>query len=463
MKITSLLAILALLAGCATFHPEALDPSATARAFESRTLSDNGLKAYLEQNLHRTISPWPPASWDLIMLTLASFYYNPDLDRARAAWEVKQAGIITAGQRPNPGAGFTPQYHANPRGLDPWTLSFFLDIPVETAGKRGYRIARANSLSEAARMEIANTAWQVRSRLRRNFLSLYGLTQREQLLKHELSLEEKIVRIFRKRLTAGESSRFVLTNSVIAMDKTSLALSRTLKEKAQGRVSLAGAIGLPPAAVDGIDISFKSMEKVDADLYSPDVSREALLNRADILAKLSEYAAAQAELQLQIARQYPDIHLGPAYAWDQGDNEWSLGAALILPVLNRNEGPIAEARARRKEKAAEFMALQARVVEDTNGAVDGYKASLKTLKTADSLLTRQKRNYEASQARFGAGQTDRLAVVEAELEFITAKLSRLEALLIAQTAVGQLEDAVQKPLNTMDAFPAGSIAGKAER
>jgi outer membrane protein, heavy metal efflux system len=205
------------------------------------------------------------------------------------------------------------------------------------------------------------------------------------------------------------------------------------------------------------------MEKIDTGLYSADVRRQALLNRADILAKLSEYQAAQADLQMEIARQYPNIHLGPAYAWDQGDNEWSFGAALTLPVFNRNEGPIAEARARRKEKAAQFMALQARVTEDIDRAFEGYNASLKVLETADSLLSRQKKNFESAETRFRAGQTDRLAVMEAGQELISSKLSRLEALVTAQTAAGKLEDAVQRPLNSSDAFPPDSIIGKADK
>ena len=370
---------------------------------------------------------------------------------------------MTAGSRPNPTAGFTPQYHANPGGLAPWTLSFFLDIPVETAGKRGYRIARASHLSEAARMQIANTAWQVRSRLRGDMLSLYGLIQKKQILQEELNLQREIVRIFRKRFATGEDSQYALTRSVISMEKTALSLSRIRKAEVQARVTLAGSIGLPPAALREVHISLKVMDKVDADLYSPEVRHEALLNRADILAKLSEYAAAQADLQLQVARQYPDIHLGPAYAWDQGDNEWSLGGALILPVLSRNEGPIAEARARRKEKAAEFIALQARVIEDTDGAFEGYKGSLKILETADSLLSRQKRNIWAAEERLRAGQTDRLTVMEARLELVAVRLSRLDALVTAQESVGRLEDAVQRPLSRQDNFPETAIFYQGEK
>ena len=41
----------------------------------------------------------------------------------------------------------------------------------------------------------------------------------------------------------------------------------------------------------------------------------------------------------------PDVHLNPGYQFDQGDNKWSIGLTFDLPILNQNQGPIAEAKA----------------------------------------------------------------------------------------------------------------------
>ena len=68
---------------------------------------------------------------------------------------------------------------------------------------------------------------------------------------------------------------------------------------------------------------------------------------------LADYAASQSALQLEIAKQYPDLHLGPGYELDQTDNKWSLGISLDLPILNHNQGPVAEAHGepRRRRRA----------------------------------------------------------------------------------------------------------------
>jgi cobalt-zinc-cadmium efflux system outer membrane protein len=458
MKSAFLLIVCAMLLGCASFHDEPLSPSQTASHFEARTLRSEELRKYIESNLHHEVVPWPPETWDLEMLTMAAFYFNPEMDVARARCEVGRADVITAGEIPNPRAGFIPMYHANQMGLPPWTLTLALDIPVETAGRRGYRIAAARHLSRAALLGLNNTAWHVRSRLRQDFLSLFGLLQKIRLLEKRKLILSDMVELYRQRLAAGEASSFVLTASTIEHDKAALSLSRAEKDAALAWQKLAGSIGLPARALSVIDISWENMERPNAALYSSVMRRQALLGRADIQAELEKYEATQSELRRQIVKQYPDIHLGPGYSWDQGDNEWFLGVSLTLPLFNRNEGPIARAKALRKEAAAQFEALQYSVIEEIDAAYQSYKDSLRNLQAADSILVGRHRQFEAVKLRFSAGQTDRLALLNAGLESAAAELARLDALLAAQQSVGRLEDAVQRPLDTQDGFSEKAIS-----
>jgi len=181
---------LLLLAGCARFQPQPLSPTDTAVGLESRTLDNPALKAFLEKNLHREVNAWPAPKWDFEMLTLAAFYYQPSLDVARAVWAEAQAGIVTAGARPNPSVGFTPQYVFNPDGLPPLVATLNLDWPIETGGKRSARVAQARHLSESARLDIIATAWQVRGQLRVSVIDLTSATRRESLLRRQLAVQE---------------------------------------------------------------------------------------------------------------------------------------------------------------------------------------------------------------------------------------------------------------------------------
>jgi cobalt-zinc-cadmium efflux system outer membrane protein len=454
--ITSLIiSIIPLIAGCATFHAQPISALETASSFEARTLDNTDLKKFIEANLHRAVTPWPPKSWDLTMLTFAAFYYHPELDIARAEWDVAKAKVITAGEIPNPGTGFVPEYAFNsPTGVSPWILGLKFDIPVETAGKRGYRIAQAKHLSEAARLNIETVAWHVRSRLRTCLLNFYTSIQTEKILEKQIAIQEDIVKLLEERLAYGEISLPELTIERISLDKTRTILNGTQKQIAENRVRIAEALGLPVEAFAGTDIAFNLLEKLPENLPSRDIRRQALLNRSDILSALSEYEASQSALQLEIAKQYPDIHLGPGYEFDQEENKWSLGFSVQLPVFNRNEGLIKEAKARREESAAEFIALQARVIGEIDRESAGYHEALKKLQAADEMLLTQKGQTQTIKEQFDLGEKDRLALKNAEIEMFSNELLRLESFALLQQSLGRLEDAVQQPLTSIETFPA---------
>jgi outer membrane protein TolC len=164
---------------------------------------------------------------------------------------------------------------------------------------------------------------------------------------------------------------------------------------------------------------------------------------------LAEYAASQSALQLEIAKQYPDVHLSPGYQWDQGENKWQLGLSVELPVLNRNQGPIAEAAARRAESAARFEAMQAKVLAEIDRAVAMLAASRQNLDALQALSVAQKARRESVEAQIKAGAAERLDLLNAQFESAASVLAELDAQVKWQQAFGALEDAVQRPLNML--------------
>ena len=213
---------------------------------------------------------------------------------------------------------------------------------------------------------------------------------------------------------------------------------------------MASALGLPARALGGAQIWTRDLEQpLPLELTAPEVRRKALLGRADVQGALAAYAASQSALQLAIAGQYPDIHLGPGYAWNTGsagDNEYQLGLTVTLPVLNRNRGAIAEAAAKRREAAAAFVSIQAQAIGQIDNALAGYRAALGETRAAAALLTRLDQRLRAVHSMEHAGQLDPLAVANAQVEFSAGALSRWDAVVKARLALARLEDAVQSSL-----------------
>jgi len=441
-KFAAILLILAgVLAGCTQFRDRPLSVEKTRSDLEARSLNDPRLRAFLSKNGFATTSP--QAAWDLTGLSLVAFYFHPDLDVARAQLAGAKASRTTAGERPNPTVSLTPSYDTT--AGPPWILGLNLDIPIETMGKRGYRIAQAVHLSEAARYNLVSTAWQVRSRLRKTLLALYAAQTSEVLLRKQESIQSEGVRLFEAQLQAGAVSPFDVTQSRVALNQTRFALLDAGKQAATARVQLAEAAGLSPASLEEVEFNFDDFKRVPADLPDSAARRQALNNRADILGALAEYAATQSALQLEIAKQYPNIHLNPGYQLDQTDNKWTLGLTVELPVLNQNQGGIAEAAARRTTSAARFTALQARVLSEIEQAVAGYRASLKKAEAAEALNRELSTQLRTAQGMLDAGEISRIELAQRQFELTAASLAQLDALAKAQESLGLLEDALQSP------------------
>ena len=454
MKYLPLILAITLLGGCAQFQPQPVSPEKSAAQLESRRLDDAGLEKFLEQSLGHDLPVWPLPAWDLNTLTLAAFYFHPDLDVARAQWHLAEAGVKTAGARPNPSVSLTPGYDSQiPGNYSPWLVPVSFDIPIETAGKRAKRIAEAQNVSKSAHWNLITTAWQIRSGVRASLLDFTVAGRRASLLADQLSTQEQIVKLLQQRLDAGEISRPELTTAQIELNKTRLDDSDAQSQLADARSRLAEALGISTAALEGMNLAFDFSACAPEDLTSAAARRMALLGRSDIRGALADYAAAQDDLRLEIAKQYPDLHLGPGYAWNNGnagDSQWSLGLTLELPVLDQNQGPIAEAKARRELAAAQFTALQAKVIGEIDRAVAGYRVADEQLKTGDALLAAGQSQRESAAAQFKVGEADMLDSVSAQAEWNSARLAQLDGQAKFQATLGTLEDALQSPLTLPD-------------
>ncbi|HEX4350089.1 MAG TPA: TolC family protein [Verrucomicrobiae bacterium] len=457
-KFLPLLCGIAVIAGCAHFQPQPLAPEKSAAQFDARRFDDAGLKVFLATNSPGAVPDWPLEKWDLNSLTLAAFYFHPDLAVARAQWRVAEAGEESAGARPNPSVSFSPSYDTQiPNNPSPWIIPVTFDIPIETAGKRGKRVAEAQKAAESARWSFVSAAWQVRSNVRASLLDFSLAKRRADLLQEQFAAQTNIVELLQGQYDAGAIARPDLTLAQIALHKTQLDLSDAQSKKADALSRLAQALGVSLAALDGVNLQFdfstKSLDDLDT-LTSAGARGIALRERADILGALADYAAAEADLQLQIAKQYPDLHLGPGYAWNNGnagDNQWILGATLELPILDQNQGPIAEAEAQRKLSAAKFLALQAQVCGQIDSAVADVRVAREQLQTGEKLTEAEKQQLKSAEAQVQAGAGERQDVFNAQLESANAALTQLDNEEKLQSAIGALENALQSPADQLAA------------
>lgn len=434
------------LAACSSvaYPPRSLDPDATAAAFEARTADGDGLKQFASANGYDT-TVWPPGEWGLQELTLAAFYFHSDLRTARARADVARAELDTATQKQPWSARVNPEYHSlrPPENNGPWTLGLQLEIPLVAQGKRAARVERSAFLADAAQVDIADAAWTVRARVRDRYLDL--MTSRDALSQIDAQIEarKEMTALVARRVDAGMLSARDLGAEHVALSQLELQRAQEVARQQRVRGELAAALGLPNDVASRMPLRFDVRE---ADPDGAALQRLALHNRLDVHRRLLEFGAADAEVKIAVAAQNPDITLGPGYAWDQGDNIWSLAVGFTLPSGAQARAGIREAQARRELAVENFAATQAAAISAAQRASVQYRLARERVAGAQRQLQMQRDQEARTLRQFDAGSADRMQRVAAHLETLAAQSLVQAADVDVRQALALLEDAVQRPL-----------------
>ena len=429
------------LAGCATYRARPIHPEATARSLAARSLTDPRLLHFLAIEEHRA----GPPQWNLETLTLVAAYERPDMPLAAAQWGEAKAGEITAAELPNPTLSFQPTYNTTTAIPSPWKVGPVVGFLIRAFGVRPALIARARAQTEAARAAIAVTAWQLRGNVRTALLALWSAQRSAKLSTRALAVANRYQGAVAQRYRAGMVSAADLTAATLAQEQVQLEAAARERTLQLTRTGLATALGLTVAALHDVELDLGGISHPQRPGKLGPLVHAALIKRPDVLAALARYRASEANLRLAIARQYPSIDIGPGYHYDQGDNKFLLAVSLPLPILNQNQGPIAQARAARRVAAAEFKAIQAQVLGEIERAQTDWKASAAELASARQVRASADNVLSRRRTEFAAGQIGRLRLLGAEEAFVQAEHGALAASVHERAALGELEAALYHP------------------
>lgn len=443
---------LACVAGCARqpYREKPLDADAGERVYRARTLDSTELRDYFAAQ-GQPAPTWPRATWDLSSLTLAAVLYHPEIELARAKARVTAAETETSRTRQPISVTARPEYNSK-AGEDatPWGMGVLVGLPIDIGDKRGKRTEQLTRLEEAANLEVGVATWRVRSRLRRHFVDLYVADRTHEALEREQQERRQLVVLMEKREAQGYASATDVSALRLRYAETEVALRRAAVRRDQALAGVAEAVSVPLEEMVHVRFDFGALENPTPPPTNAAVSRAALLNRIDLRRKLADYAAAEAAVKLEVARQYPDLTLFPGYFWDADESIWSIAFVGLLPPGARTKALIRETEARREVEEKAFLALQTAVIAEADAAASRYRLAW----AADSAARAQINTALARRARterqFERGYADRVELVQARLEAVASERAAVVAMLEAQQGLSALEDALQRPLDNPD-------------
>jgi outer membrane protein, heavy metal efflux system len=363
---------------------------------------------------------------------------HPDLAEAKALIEAAEGRVQQSGKFPNPEAiARIEQAPFKRRTLDEAEYLAGLAQPVPL----GSRLSKAKQVEQLERDRRARELEARRRDLRKRVHSAFAtaLYQEKALLtqKEIVASAGKAVTTTKARLDAGDALREDLARVEMEQAGAKVELRRAEAMREQGMFALTAAIGDPALSVKSLDgtldttFEIPTMESLVTSLAS---------NPAVAMAD-ADIRANNARVNLAKAQRVPDVKVELLYRRLQAEKEnaFDVGLSIPLPLFDRNQGRIREARAEVAAAEARSRSTQNDLtfrMRDAHAQLTAALANSRALK--DEVLPRADAVLKSAEARYTAGDTSLNEVLPARRDWAAVQLTYLESLHDVMQAWGAL-------------------------
>jgi CRISPR system Cascade subunit CasA len=289
----------------------------------------------------------------------------------------------------------------------------------------------------------------VRTALARARADLVGSDAEIALAAEVVALRQQRADRLETRVSAGEDNRFLAYTA-----RTELVVSERRLAEAQARrdlaaTALAKALGVSPAAVQRLPLAPPPPAALSG---LPQWRREAALYRRDVLRAVADYDLAENALRLEVAKQYPDVHLAPAYNWDHGVLKLPFGLAMTLPPTDLNRASIRQAEAARAAAGRSLETVQANALAAVDAAAAALVAAQANLERArDRDVPNAERVMESTERGLRLGAVDRTDDLAARAALGDVRLNLMDAERAYRLAIADLEDTLHHVFDPVEA------------
>lgn len=377
---------------------------------------------------------------------------NGELQALRAEKEVARAGVERAALFTNPTLDLSADTGAMTGSSDENTASIGLSQEFPTGGKRAKRRAVAEREMEEVLQQIADRERLLALEVKSTFAELMLAQKRRELALRAVELNGKLLEITQERLAAGD-----IPELEVNLARVEVARSEGRKIEAERgldplQARLRALLGLPA----GDDVGFEgSPERHPLAVTPAELTRLALENRPDLKALRAARAGRDAAVALAEAERIPNVTLGVGYTHERSvdatglgeektrDNLVGIKLSIPIPLFDRNQAGIREARAREQSAGHRLEFARAGVAREVEGDYARLAAADKALDLyAGSILPQLEENLKLTREAYQLGEAGILPVIEEQKKYIEVHDGYLAALAERQTALARLEASV---------------------
>ena len=367
--------------------------------------------------------------------------HNPEL---RAfSWEVRasEARALQASLLPNPEIEMEAEEVGGTgerSGFDGAETTIQLGQLIELAGKPSKRKRVAALESKLAGWDYEAKRLDVLTEVAHAFVEVLAAQERVTLAEELVQLSEQILNTVTQRVEAGKDSPVEKTKAQVA-----LASARIVQKQAHQR--LASAHKQLAATWGSISPVFKGATG-QLDVTSPIPSetelRHLLAQNPDLARWAVEMQRRRAALELEKAKVFPDITLsgGMQRFNETDDNAVVFGLSIPVPLFDRNQGRILEAKYNLAKTRRQRRAVEANLYATLADAYQALSSAfIEVTGLKNEVLPGAQSAFDATRRGYRGGKFDYLMVLDAQRTFFYARARYIESLAAYHGARADVE------------------------
>jgi len=371
---------------------------------------------------------------------------QPELAEARALIEAAAGRAEQAGKFPNPdGIAKIEQAPFNGRTLGEAQYLAGIAQPVPLGG----RLSKAREAETLERDRRASELEVRRRELHRRVHSAFATAlYQEQAFQSQMKIAEsteKAVTMAKARADAGDALPEDVARAEMELARAKVELRRSASLREQALFALSAAIGDPSLSVRSLAGELEAaFEILTLESLAADLSANPTAVAADAAVRVES-----ARVDLARAQRIPDVKVEVLYRRLQAEKEntFDVGLSIPLPLFDRNQGRLREARA--DLQAAEARSLATRNdltlrLREAHSQLTSALATSRALRT--EILPRADTVLKAAEARYAAGDASLNDVLPVRRDWAAVRLSYLESLRDAMQAWAEVAGYLKSPV-----------------
>lgn len=337
---------------------------------------------------------------------------------------VKQAGLL-----PNPDIEFfTQETPTNNIGFDQSQNSVALYQKLETGGKRKLRVKAAEKEKKVLELDLQTTLADITTKVKKAYFNVLTGQDELKFAKENVEIAKSIMKLSTERFKVGDIAKIEVLKAEIELSNAKMRVKEAERNNLNSVKKLQTAMGVPDISINNLF----PISTADTPSLSLDKLNDLLLKNHPAL-KARKKAVDLSLIKISEAKRMaiPDINATIGYKRLSATdiNTVQAGIELPLPIFNRNQGKIIEAKAFSFKVKDEEEVVRNQLLLQLNNAFSLYISTREQVRFfVDTIIPRSEESLKIARQGYKHGEFDYLEVLDAQRTFVNTRISYLRVL-----------------------------------